>query len=184
MSELDDVSKRIGTIVRGERMVRSISTAELARQAGLSKTIIGRIEQGSGNPSIETLWRISTALRIPLGFLLGTWQEPRVRYIPAREGERLAAESGMVAWPLHADGTPRRTEVYDIDLPLGTDQRTEAHLPGTEELVVCVSGRIEAGPIGQEVELGPGDAVWFAADVAHRYHALETARTLCWMLYG
>jgi len=184
VSELDVVSQRIGTIVRGERMARAMSTGELARQAGLSKTIVGRIERGDGNPSIETLWRISTALGIPLGYLLGTWQEPRLRHMPARQGEPLHADSGMVTWPLHTSGTPRRSEVYDNELPQGADQRTEAHLPGTEELVVCVSGRVEVGPLGEEVTLGPGDAVWFAADVAHRYHALEDARTLCWMLYG
>jgi transcriptional regulator with XRE-family HTH domain len=181
---LDVVSQRIGAVVRGERMARFMSTGELARQAGLSKTIVGRIERGVGNPSIETLWRISTALDIPLGHLLGPWQEPRLRRIPARRGEPLRADSGMVAWPLHADGSPRRGELYDIELPRGTEQRTEAHLPGTEELIVCVSGRVEVGPLGDEVELGPGDAVWFVADVAHRYHALEDAHTLCWMLYG
>jgi XRE family transcriptional regulator, regulator of sulfur utilization len=184
MSELEDLSHRIGTVVRSARMARFMSTSELAREAGLSKTIVGRIENGDGNPSIETLWRISTALQVPLGHLLGEHVSPRVRHIPARSGERLDAESGMVAWPLHADGTPRRTEVYAIDLPRGTDQRTEAHLPGTEELVVCVKGRVEVGPVGEEVDLRPGDSVWFVADAPHRYHALENSRTLCWMLYG
>src|SRR4051794_27122153 len=161
-----------------------MSRSELGRAAGLSKTIVGRIETGDGNPSVETLWRISTALRIPLGMLLADEMAPRVRAIPARAGERLDADSGMVAWPLHADGRARRSEVYDIELPKGTDQHTDAHLPGTEELIVCVSGRVEAGPLGQEVELGAGDSVWFVADVAHRYHALEDAHTLCWMLYA
>ena len=63
------------------------------------------------------------------------------------------------------------------------EQRTDAHLPGTEEVIVCVEGRLRAGPLGDPVELAPGDAVWFAADVAHAYTALEDARALCWMLY-
>src|SRR5690348_10488835 len=119
MSELEDLAQRIGTMVRSARMTRFMSTSELAREAGLSKTIVGRIESGEGNPSIETLWRISTALQVPLGYLLGEHFNPRVRRIPARSGEHLDAESGMVAWPLHADGTGRRSEVYDLDLPKG-----------------------------------------------------------------
>jgi transcriptional regulator with XRE-family HTH domain len=182
-AELDSLSRRIGRMVRDNRLARRMSISALGREAGLSKTIVGRIEAGEGNPSIETLWRISTALKLPLGMLLGEQMPPRVRRIPARSGERLDAESGMVAWPLHADGRPRRTEVYDIDLPKGTDQRTDAHIHGTEELIVCVAGRVEVGPLGHEVELGPGDAVWFVADSPHRYHALEDTHNLCWMLY-
>jgi quercetin dioxygenase-like cupin family protein len=89
----------------------------------------------------------------------------------------------MAARLLHAESLPHRSEIYDIELPQGVDQRSDPHLPGTEELVVCIRGRLRVGPHEEEVELGPGDAVWFAADVAHHYVALREARTLCWMLY-
>ena len=59
----------------------------------------------------------------------------------------------MDAWLLHAAGREHRAEVFDIELPRGIDQRTDAHLPGTEELIVCVKGRVRVGPYDQEVEL-------------------------------
>ena len=62
-------------------------------------------------------------------------------------------------------------------------QRSEPHLPGVEELIVCTAGRLRVGPAGEEVELAPGDAVWFASDVAHTYAAPVAARALCWMVY-
>ena len=68
-------------------------------------------------------------------------------------------------------------------VPRGTDQATGAHLPGTEEVIFCVKGRVRVGPYEQEVELGPGDAVWFTADVPHHYEALRDTRTLCFMIY-
>jgi quercetin dioxygenase-like cupin family protein len=49
---------------------------------------------------------------------------------------------------------------------------------------VCVRGRLLAGPGGEEAELGPGDALLFAADVPHLYRALRDSRVLCWMLYA
>ena len=106
-----------------------------------------------------------------------------MRAIPARTGEALAADAGMAAWLIHADGREHRSEVYEIAFEAGVEQRTEAHLPGTEEVIVCVEGRLRVGPLGEPVELEPGDAVWFAADVAHAYVALADARALCWMLY-
>jgi transcriptional regulator with XRE-family HTH domain len=182
--DLDLLAGRIGRAVRARRLGRGMSLGDLSRGAGLSKTILSRIERGEGNPSVETLWRVSRALRVPLGALLADESSPRVRHIPARGGEALRADSGMSAWLVHADGREHRAELYDLDLPKGVDQASEPHLPGTEELVVCVRGRVRAGPVGEDVALGPGDAVWFAADVPHHYEGVRDSRALCWMRYA
>ena len=106
------------------------SLGDLARASGLSKTILARIERGDGNPSVETLWRVSRALKVPLGALLSPpSRRPRVRAIRARSGEPLTADSGMDAWLLHAVGQEHRAELFDIELPRGTDQATDGHLP-------------------------------------------------------
>jgi quercetin dioxygenase-like cupin family protein len=89
----------------------------------------------------------------------------------------------MSAWLLHTTPREHRSEVFELDVPAGLVSRSEPHLPGVEELIVCVSGRMRVGPEGEEADLDPGDAVWFAADVAHSYGALRDARALCWMLY-
>jgi transcriptional regulator with XRE-family HTH domain len=182
--ELPALAGAIGRAVRGLRVAQSRSLGDLARDSGLSRTILSRIEHGGGNPSIETLWRIARALGVPLGALLGDEQTPRVRAIPARSRKALQADSGMRAWLVHAEGREHRSELFDLDLPAGVEQRTDAHIPGTEELIVCVSGRVLVGPLGEEIELAPGDSVWFAGDRAHRYLALRDTHALCWMLYG
>jgi transcriptional regulator with XRE-family HTH domain len=181
--DLDALATSIGRTVRSERLAQGRSLSELGRASGLSKTILARIERGDGNPSVETLWRVSQALRVPLGALLAPPSRPRTRVVRARSGEPLASESGMAAWLLHAEGREHRSEVFDLDLPKGVDQRSEPHLPGTEELIFCVKGRARVGPDGQEAELGPGDAAWFSADVAHHYAGLRDTRVLCWMIY-
>jgi transcriptional regulator with XRE-family HTH domain len=176
------LAARIGVAVRGHRVARSLSVAELARAAGLSKTILGTIEAGAGNPSVETLFRIARALDLPLGALLAEPAAPRVRAIPKGSGDTLATGAG-VARLLHADGRPRRSELLELTLDAGVEQVSDGHLPGTEELVLCLSGRLRAGPAGEEVALGAGDAVWFAADGPHRYLAPRGARVLNWISY-
>jgi hypothetical protein len=59
----------------------------------------------------------------------------------------------MTAWLVHAQARGHHAEVYELALPVGTDQRTAGHLPGTEELVMCVTGRLRVGPVGEEVVL-------------------------------
>src|SRR4051794_37636413 len=169
--DLEALAGRIGAAVRELRLAQRWSLGDLGRAAGLSKTILARIERGDGNPSVETLWRVSRALRLPLGALLTPSAQPRTRVIPARSGEALRSASGMAAWLLHAEGREHRSEIFDIELPKGIDQRSEPHLAGTEELILCVKGRVSAGPYGEEADLGPGDAVWFHADVPHHYAA-------------
>jgi transcriptional regulator with XRE-family HTH domain len=181
---MEEVTGRIGAALRAHRLAQGLSLAEMARACGLSRTILTRIESGAGNPSIETLWRASRALNVPMGALLAEDTAPRVRHIPAREGHELHADSGMNAWLVHAEGREHRSEFYELDMPAGTRQRTGAHLPGTEEVLYCLSGRARIGPLGEEVEIGPGEAVWFVADRDHEYVALEDTRLLNFLLYG
>lgn len=176
------LAARIGAALQGHRQARSLSVAELARATGLSRTILGRIEAGAGNPSVQTLFSIARALDLPLGALLAEPAEPRVRAIPRGTGDALPTAAG-VARVLHADGRPRRSELFELTLEAGREQHSDGHLPGTEELVVCLGGSMEAGPLGAEVALGPGDAVWFVADGAHRYAAVTDARALNWLSY-
>ncbi|MBJ7330568.1 MAG: helix-turn-helix domain-containing protein [Solirubrobacteraceae bacterium] len=182
--ELDDLARRVGRAVHTQRTARGDSLGDLSRASGLSKTILARIERGEGNPSMETLWRLARALGLPLSALLTPDEEPRVLVIPAGSGEVMQAESGLLGRLLHAQRRAGRSELFELQLPAGADHRGTPHLPGTQELVICTKGRITAGPVGEEAHLRAGDAVWFAADVDHRYASARGATALNWVLYA
>ena len=93
------------------------------------------------------------------------------------------SQKQSAGWLVHAEGRAARSEMFEIAMPAGLDRRSEAHMTGTEELVLCLSGRVETGPLGHEVTLGRGDAAVFAADVPHRYACVREARVLDWLLY-
>lgn len=183
-SSLDDLTRRVGRAVREQRAARGASLGDLSRASGLSKTILARIERGEGNPSMETLWRLSRALDLPLSTLLAPPDEPRVRVLRAGEGEEMVAESGLVGRLLHGEPHAHRSEMFALALPAATDHLVPGHLPGTRELVVCTRGRMTTGPAGEEVELRAGDAAWFAADGEHRYASTRGAAALNWIVYA
>jgi transcriptional regulator with XRE-family HTH domain len=179
-----ELNARLGRRVRARRVAAGESLGDLARASGLSKTILAKIESGTGNPSVETLWRISQALAVPLGALLeGGDEAPRTRLVRARSGQELQAESGMTSWTVHVEGRNRRPELHEIGFAAGVVHRSDAHLPGTEEVILCLSGSLIVGPDGAEQSLRPGDAIWFAADTPHAYRAETDVSALCWMLY-
>lgn len=179
------LARRVGLLIRSVRLARGESLGDVARASGLSKTILARIERGEGNPSLDTLWRISQAMDVPLGTLVADpGERPRTRVVRAGGGEALPGDEGMEASLLHAVRGEFRPEFYALGFRRGVEQRREAHLPGTEEVIVCVSGVLLAGPLGEEAELRAGDALWFTADVPHRYLARRDARALGAMLYA
>jgi quercetin dioxygenase-like cupin family protein len=55
----------------------------------------------------------------------------------------------------------------------------QPHAPGTRENLIVTSGRLETIAGGERFELGKGDPVVFAADVAHAY--VNPGGEPCWM---
>jgi transcriptional regulator with XRE-family HTH domain len=66
----ESVSSQVATLLRQERERQNVSMTRLAEMSGLSQGMISFIEHEQRNPSLDTLLRISIALRIDLSSLL------------------------------------------------------------------------------------------------------------------
>ena len=65
-----DYNHRItGQVIGLLRTQRGLSQEVLSGLAGIARSHLAMIENGSKNPSVDTLWRISDALGIPLSEL-------------------------------------------------------------------------------------------------------------------
>ena len=65
------VAPRIGGRIRAERARKGISLRGLARSVGLSPSLISQIETGKCQPSVSTLYAITTALGISVQDVFG-----------------------------------------------------------------------------------------------------------------
>ena len=164
----------IAAALRAQRNRAGLSLTELARRAGIAKSTLSQLESGGGNPSVETLWALAVALGVPFSQLVEP-PAPPVRVVRAGEGPRIPAEQADFTGTLLAAASPHtRRDVYVITLEPGPgNRRAEAHIPGTVEHLIVAAGRIRTGPVGQAIELGPGDYAAFAGDLPHLYEALE-----------
>jgi XRE family transcriptional regulator, regulator of sulfur utilization len=183
MEAASDLVLRVAREVRARREARGLSLSAAAARAGVSKTILATIEAGSGNPSLETLRRIASALDVTVGTLLAEEEPLRANLIARDDAEWLSFQSGLRGRLIHVDGRDRRLEALEILLEPGVAYLSAPHTPGTEELVICLSGTLCAGPEGHEERLRRGDAVHFAADVPHRYRSDAGASALCCFTY-
>src|SRR5579875_1148688 len=141
----------IAASLRRERDRTGLSLSEVARRAGLAKSTLSQLESGSGNPSVETLWALATALGVPFSRLVDP-SRPGIRVIRAGEGPVIYAEHANYAATLLASCPPgARRDIYRVRAEPGEPRLSTPHIPGTLEHMVLGTGQAEVGPVGELV---------------------------------
>ncbi len=67
---MTNICEILGQRIRMYRKQQHMSQEKLAELSGLHPTYIGQMERGEKNPTIESLYKICTALRIPITLLV------------------------------------------------------------------------------------------------------------------
>jgi len=159
--------------VRRYRQERGLSLGELARRSGLSKQTLSKIEQGVGNPTVDTLTLLGTALDIPARRLLTEWGTPV--FVQRKDEGEWTPEGGgseRVLDEVYGSGYVRN-HILQLDRGCEMTNPAESHPPGTLHHVYVISGRLQAGPLTDLVTLETGDFVRFPGDVPYRYVCLS-----------
>src|SRR5690348_3091479 len=60
----------VASNVRALRLDAGLTLSDLAGAAGLGKSTLAQLESGKANPSVETLWAIAAALKVPFARLV------------------------------------------------------------------------------------------------------------------
>lgn len=163
----------IARAIQRERRRAEMSLSALASKAGLSKSTLSQLEAGNGNPSVETLWAIASALDVPFSFLFES-AEPSATVVRVDEGASIGSDVSEFSTVLLADCPPNsRRDVYRIHQKKGSVRASKPHPHGTVEHVVVCQGTLRVGPDEKLEELGEGDYYRYSADVAHRYESLS-----------
>ena len=167
------------------RATRGWSLRELAARSGVSKALLSRIERGDGNPAVETLFRIGSALGCSVSELVSfETSEPQI--VRAGEGERFVfADGKVVSRLLFANPGSARIEIYDCEIPSRTRSEFEGRAGfGVTEYALVSEGSVLIGSSGREELLGAHDAISFRHDTTNAFESLdEPVRVLCILAY-
>lgn len=170
---MEDLRTRLARTLRREREAASLSVSELARRAGVSKATVSQLENGAGNPSVETLWALGVALGVPFAVLVD--QQANAPTL-IRADDLAGVPSSAAAYSatlLSASPPGARRDVYLIQADPGDPRLSDPHHPGTIEHVILVAGEARVGPAGEPVVLHPGDYLTYAGDAAHIFEATK-----------
>lgn len=167
----------IAASIRRERERAGLSMAELARRAGIAKSSLSQLEAGLGNPGVETLWSLATALGISFSRLVDP-PHSQVRVVRAGQGPVTFAEKASYAATLLASCPPgARRDIFWIAAQPGPARVSAPHMAGTVEHVMIAAGEALAGPTEDPVRLSPGDYIAYPGDAPHVFEALKPDTT-------
>jgi len=160
----------IGKRVRHERQTRGWTLDQMAASAGVSRRAVVNVEQGTANPSVGTLLRVSDALGIGLPALVAPPAPKPVTVTRAGHGAALwSGEHGGRGVLVAGTEPPDVAELWDWTLAVGDRHDSEAHVAGTKELLQVRVGTVTLTVADQRHTLAAGDAVSFPGDVDHAY---------------
>src|SRR6266516_6039846 len=112
-----DLTAVVGDNLRKLRAQRGLSLEKLAQQSGVSRAMLGQIELGQSAPTINVLWKISTALGVPFSGLIGQRQAGGVLVLKGESAKTLTSHDGTFSSrALFPFDEPRRVEFYELRL--------------------------------------------------------------------
>ena len=177
----------MGDRLRQARTARGISLRSLARQVGVSPSLISQVETGRAKPSVNTLYALANELGISLDELLfvdaapagGTidgsapppFDEPLPHEPVQRAGARASIRLGSgVVWERLTTESLRNVDFLYVTYEVGgASSPADAFQRHTGiEWGYVLSGSLRVSIGFEEYVLGPGDAITFDSAAPHR----------------
>jgi transcriptional regulator with XRE-family HTH domain len=187
-SELPSLGERI----REERVRRGVSLRALAGEVGVSASMISQIENGKSQPSVSTLYAITSALGVSIQevFDVGLPAEPEVVDAPATLIEALGSSRGQrigpvvtphdrqaltldtgVTWERLGELPPHSVDFLRVTYPPGGSSSSTGGLMRHHgaEFGYLISGELVLTLGFEEFQLSAGDSISFESATPHSY---------------
>lgn len=168
MSNLDE--RIIGANIRAWREQKHLTVTALAKQSGLTKSTISKIEMGRTSSPISTLIRIAQVLDVPVAEF---FVEPDVDvpYVLTRKGEgKLITHSGSqfgYSYEALAAGMRHKlVEPFLLTMQPGDPEGEFQH--AGQEFIYMLSGELQITLVGETFVLRAGDSLYFDSGRKHK----------------
>jgi len=156
-----------------------MSGVELARLAGVSRSLISQVEQDLADPSVETLRRIAIALGIPIALLFEERSAPNGMVVRKGQHKILQIPESNLVYELLTPDLNRQIEFIRIEVEPGKpDPGRLAFAHQGEECSVVLSGQLHVWINDEEFVLNAGDSIAFDSGQPHSLANLGAEKTV------
>ncbi|MCD8347983.1 MAG: XRE family transcriptional regulator [Lachnospiraceae bacterium] len=162
-----EINEIIAVNLKRLREERHLSLGQLAEAAGVSKVMLSQVEKGASNPTINTIWKITSALQVTYADLL---ELPESNVIHVKKADiRPLDENKYHIYSYYKRDANRNFELYQIEMDVGCVHSSIGHLKESSEYIIVVEGEMELEVNGESHYLKTDDGFCFDAMVPHTY---------------
>lgn len=166
---MDFLNRNVSINLRRIRKSKQLSLDDVAAETGISKSMLGQIERGEANPTLGTIGKITSGLRVDFMSLVSSPKNES--YLIRKQNlspvkEKKESYSSYVYFPYEQG---RDFEIYDICVEPGCSYYCASHGERTLEYLVVSNGTLVLDLDKEIYTLEAGDAMRFHTDCPHAY---------------
>lgn len=166
---MENLNENISSNLKRIRNERNLSLDKLSEITGISKSMLGQVERGESNPTISTIWKISTGLKVSLTDLIEV-TEPNTMLITKNDINPLFEDNKKVcSYPFFRQNKGKNFEMMQVTIEPTGKLSSIAHIGGTKEYIIVFKGELTLYLDDKIYKISEGQAFQFDADKDHIY---------------
>lgn len=182
--ELSFPKELIGNKIRKYRKEVGLTVVDLAAKIGLSQSALSQIERGLVNPSLDTLWRISYHLGVPVFSFFSDISPARVQVTRREEQKVMTMLHPNVVYRLISTALKGKCEVFELVVKPGEAADLPQLAHQGEECGYLIEGTLEVIIQDKVYKLQKGDSIYFDSTLEHKfYNPQQTDAVGIWVMF-
>jgi transcriptional regulator with XRE-family HTH domain len=170
----------IGQRIKEHRTEQSLSLRELGEKTGLTASFLSQIENDLTEPSITSLQKIATALKVPMFTFLN--ENSQTEQVVRNDSRRkLSFPNPHLTYELLTANLNRQMAGFIIQLKAGESHNTQQLYRATEEMMYVIQGELEIQVGENKHHLQCGDSIYYEGAQLAGFSAIgsEDLKVLC-----
>lgn len=151
------------------RKSRNLSLSNLSDLSGVSKVMLGQIERGESNPTINTIWKIANGLKVPYTAII---DEPcnKTKLVKKDETIKQSSRDGKYrVYCSFSTEAERNFELFTVELDSNSSYTSDHHGENDKEYILVFEGELTLETNNEKYILTQGDSIFFDASKTHTY---------------
>lgn len=175
---MDAINQIVATNLKRVRDEQKLSLDKAAELTGVSKSMLGQIERGESNPTIQTIWKIANGLKVSLTSLIDL-EKKETQVVKRSAVKPIPGDEGRIRiYPVFPFDEEKKFEIITLELTPGTHSPSEPHAPGCQEYIMVLEGAMTVKLGDETYRLDEGDAMRYKADQPHAYTMSATSEKM------
>ncbi|MDP4143323.1 MAG: XRE family transcriptional regulator [Bacillota bacterium] len=173
---MKNLSPVIGRKLKELRIKKNLSLDDTAKLTGVSKAMLGQMERGESNPTVSTLWKIATGLKVSFSSFIDEFEDNAEIICQDDIDPVIEDNNRMRLYPIFSFNPRSGFEIFTIELEPSCNHISSPHDEGVEEYIIVTEGELELTLNDKTYTLTKGNSIKFKGDSPHAYRNTSTAR--------